>query len=52
MKPAPNPLGTNVMYNFDYFANTNWMSVGLVSAIQTWKAKVETQQTNYSNLLT
>lgn len=47
-----NPLGTNVMYNFDYFANTNWMSAGLVSAIQTWKAKVEAQQTNYSNLLT
>ena len=35
-----NPLGTNSIYNFDYYKNVNWMSQGLIDAIDAWEAKI------------
>jgi hypothetical protein len=47
-----NPLGTSTIYNFDYYANLNWMSQGLIDAITAWKALLTTKQSDYANLLT
>ena len=49
---AVNPLGTNSIYNFDYFANTDWMEQDLITAINNWKNKVQQNQSQYSSLLT
>jgi len=47
-----NPLGTNTIYNFDYYKTTDWMSAGLISALDTWDAAIVSNQTTYANLLT
>ena len=47
-----NPLGTATIYDFSYFATTEWMTQGLVDAINVWQAKVKTSETQYANLLT
>ncbi len=47
-----NPLGTNYIYNFDYFKNTTWMSQGLITAIDDWKTLIDSNQTSYANGLT
>ena len=47
-----NPIGTNTIYNFDYYKDTAWMSQSLIDAIDVWEASVEEQQPIYANLLT
>lgn len=47
-----NPLGTTAIYNFDYFANTNWMSEKLVSEISLWKTTYDYYQPLYATYLT
>jgi len=47
-----NPLGTDNIYNFDYYKNTNWMSASLITAIDNWKIIVSGSQAAYANLLT
>ena len=47
-----NPLGTNTIYQFDYFKTEEWMSKGLIDALTEWEKKVEAQQKPYSSLLT
>lgn len=47
-----NPLGTDKIYDFSYYQNSQWMSQGLVNAITAWEAVVNSQQTNYANGLT
>lgn len=49
---AVNPLGTNVIYDFSYFLNTNWMTEDLINAITNWNNKIESSQEQYSSLLT
>jgi hypothetical protein len=44
-----NPLGSNVIYNFDYFMTTEWMTQGLIDALNDWEALVDTYQTTYSS---
>jgi hypothetical protein len=47
-----NPLGTDKIYDFSYYANTSWMTQGLVTAIANWNALVNSAQAGYSaNLL-
>ena len=46
------PLGTNTIYDFSYFATTEWMDQALINAIKAWEAAIAAQQTRYSNLLT
>ena len=46
-----NPLGTEKIYNFDYYANADWMSSGLISAIGTWKALLASKQAIYTSTL-
>lgn len=47
-----NPLGTNVIYNFDYFKTTDWMSQELIDALNVWEVEVAIQQPIYANKLT
>ena len=46
-----NPLGTNSIYNFTYYKNTDWMSQSLIDAISAWESKLETYTDNYDLLL-
>ena len=46
-----NPMGTNIIYNFDYFKTTEWMTQELITALTTWQNKFNSQQTVYANLL-
>ena len=43
-----NPLGSNVIYNFDYYLD--WMSPSLKSRVQSWKSAVESSTTSYHDL--
>ena len=47
-----NPLGTDKIYDFSYYKNTNWMSSNLVNAITDWENLVSVQQPLYANELT
>jgi hypothetical protein len=47
-----NPLGNNVIYNFDYFKNTEWMSQGLIDVLNLWETKVEANRDTYVSQLT
>jgi hypothetical protein len=52
---AVNPIGTNTIYDFSYFKNSNWMSSGLVTAITNWETKLNNYLTvhpTYGDLLT
>lgn len=44
-----NPLGTDKIYNFSYYQNSNWMSQGLVDALNAWDIVIDAQQPNYAN---
>lgn len=49
---AVNPLGTNYLYNFDYYKTTDWMSQELIDAITAWQALVDAQiNETYDDLL-
>jgi len=43
-----NPLGTNTIYNFDYYLD--WMSPDLKTAMITWKTAVANAEDNYKAL--
>jgi hypothetical protein len=49
---AVNPLGTDIIYNFDYYKTTQWMSQGLIDAIDAWELLIANNQTTYAGLLT
>lgn len=46
-----NPLGTNVIYNFSYYKNTNWMTQGLIDAVNAWEKKISDSQSSYDSLI-
>ena len=46
-----NPLGTNIIYNFDYYKNLDWMTQDLIDAITNWETKTDYFQPIYSDLL-
>lgn len=46
-----NPLGTNVIYNFDYYKTTQWMTSDLITAINTWEQKIEDNRVAYEALI-
>ncbi len=46
-----NPLGSDKIYDFSYYANTSWMSQGLVDAINAWEAIVIANETTYADKL-
>ena len=43
-----NPIGTNVIYNFDYYLP--WMSEGLRSKVESWQRLVDSKLDEYYNL--
>jgi hypothetical protein len=47
-----NPLGTETIYNFDYYKTTAWMTQDLIDAIDAWEALIASNQPAYANLLT
>jgi len=47
-----NPIGTNTIYNFDYYKTTRWMAQDLIDALDLWEGKITTWQPIYANLLT
>jgi hypothetical protein len=47
-----NPVGSNVIYNFDYYKTTYWMSQELIDALNVWEAAVASQQADYTAQLT
>jgi hypothetical protein len=47
-----NPLGSDTIYNFDYYKNVNWMSQGLIDAIDAWELLISNNQATYAGLLT
>ena len=48
---AVNPTGMDYIINVDYFMTTEWMSQGLINALNTYKAKYNNYQTQYSAAL-
>ena len=46
-----NVIGENVIYNFDYYKNTDWMSQTLINAINAWENKIQTYQATYDDKL-
>lgn len=36
-----NPLGTNMIYNFSYYATPEWMEPALIARIEKWQADVQ-----------
>lgn len=46
-----NPLGTDKIYNFSYYKNTNWMSQGLVNALTAWENTILSNQDLYADTL-
>lgn len=43
-----NPLGTNVIYNFDYYLD--WMTPGLKESVLEWKELIDSKKDDYYNL--
>lgn len=47
-----NPLGNNIIYNFDYYKTADWMNQGLIDALTIWENKIDYYQPTYANMLT
>lgn len=47
-----NPIGGNIIYNFDYFKTTEWIPQTLIDHINEWERKIKKEQPTYKNLLT
>lgn len=47
-----NPLGTDKIYNFDYYKTIAWMPQSLIDAITAWEALVDSSQAQYATNLT
>ena len=45
-----NPLGTNKIYNLDYFMTSDNVDEGLIERWNSWKTKYEEKQSKYFNL--
>lgn len=48
---SANPLGTDTIYNFSYFMKPEWMTQGLIDAINAWNKKISDSQTNYNTII-
>ena len=46
-----NPLGTDTIYDFSYYKNTNWMSGSLITAITDWEDAITNYQPVYAAVL-
>lgn len=49
---AVNPLGTNTIYNFDYYKSIEWISEDLLRGIQSWEDNISAKQENFSDYMT
>ena len=47
-----NPLGNDMIYNFTYSKNIEWMSQSLIDAITAWEVKIAANQSTYAATLT
>lgn len=46
-----NPLGTNTIYNFDYYMTEDWISAELIEALTEWKNLCDINKPQYIKLL-
>jgi hypothetical protein len=46
-----NPLGTNLIYDFSYYKNTDWMTSSTASAITRWENLIQFYRPSYSQKL-
>jgi len=46
-----NPLGGNAIYDFSYYKNLDWMTQGLIDAIDAWEVAIAANQATYSTYL-
>lgn len=46
-----NPLGTDTIYNFEYYETLEWMDASLIAALDLWEANIVANQPAYSALL-
>lgn len=46
-----NPLGTNALYNFNYYKTTEWMEQTLINAITAWEEKFDIEESSYAGLV-
>ena len=44
-----NPLGSSIIYNFDYYKNTNWMSQSLINTLNGWSGSIVNQSAQYQS---
>lgn len=47
-----NPMGTNIIYDFEYFKTSEWMDESTILAITNWEKKFVSQKNNYKQILT
>lgn len=47
-----NPIGSNTIYNFDYYKDTEWMEQSLIDALNAWEDKIDANQEVYADYLT
>jgi len=47
-----NPLGSDTIYNFTHYKDTEWMSQELIDAITAWESLVASNQSSYADTLT
>ncbi len=43
-----NPIGSSVIYNFDYYNNPDWFSPELIDAVTAWKVKISQSKELYT----
>lgn len=46
-----NPIGTNIMYNWDFYKSTEWISQNLIEKINIWEEKFHKHQKSYADCL-
>lgn len=46
-----NPIGSDAIYDYSYFCNSDWMSEGLITSYNSWITKVEQNQQAFATLL-
>ncbi len=44
-----NPIGGNIIYNFEYYKTTKWMSAELINRINEWNRKIEIESSGVTS---
>ncbi len=47
-----NPLGGDVIYNFDYYKTTEWMTSTMINKLTSWETAINNEELNVVDILT